>query len=128
MLNMCTYTKCVIIISSWAVLAKVAMPGGNFYQTRLASGCMFIVLYKYTQTHFHREWEKTKTKYTFRMQCFSSLLFLGGWQIMNCRCFKTNVVEGVPHPSVKYKLLFMCLQKKKYTHGQKVNIFSSRLT
>jgi hypothetical protein len=107
---MCTNTKCVVIISSWAVLEKVAMPGETFSD--------FYRLHIYHVIQIYSSplplWvEEDKIRVYILHVMFFSLLFLGWWQIMNCRCLKTNVVEIVPHPSVKYKLLFMCLQKKK---------------
>lgn len=107
---MCTNTKCVVIISSWAVLEKVAMPGETF------SDFYRLHIYRVIQIYSSPLplWvEEDKIRVYILHVMFFSLLFLGWWQIMNCRCLKTNVVEIVPHPSVKYKLLFMCLQKKK---------------
>lgn len=36
-------------------ISKGSYARGKLLQTRSASGCMFIVLYKYTQMHFHCE-------------------------------------------------------------------------
>ena len=92
-------------------IRKSSFAGGNFYRLvwlQAAHLLCYTNILKSTSTV-----SGSRQNQSIHSTCNVFLTaVLGWWQIMNCRCLKTYVVEIVPHTSVKYKLLFMCLQKK----------------